>query len=104
MQAQQDDLRHTLPLGSYLLKPVQRVLKYHLLLQVSDRFHLYSHSTSTTFSTRVVGESLLYCLRLGVLDHVNIFKVLTVDTLVGVVILDGRGYGRVTGEKDKVAY
>nr|XP_039258912.1 uncharacterized protein LOC120335475 isoform X1 [Styela clava] len=30
---QQDKLRHTLPLGSYLLKPVQRVLKYHLLLQ-----------------------------------------------------------------------
>lgn len=25
-------LSHTLPLGSYLLKPVQRVLKYHLLL------------------------------------------------------------------------
>lgn len=27
-------LHHTLPLGSYLLKPVQRILKYHLLLQV----------------------------------------------------------------------
>lgn len=26
-------LEHTLPLGSYLLKPVQRILKYHLLLQ-----------------------------------------------------------------------
>ncbi|XP_065344779.1 uncharacterized protein LOC135942550 isoform X2 [Cloeon dipterum] len=26
-------LHHSLPLGSYLLKPVQRVLKYHLLLQ-----------------------------------------------------------------------
>ncbi|XP_037928584.1 rhoGEF domain-containing protein gxcJ-like [Teleopsis dalmanni] len=25
-------LQHTLPLGSYLLKPVQRILKYHLLL------------------------------------------------------------------------
>ncbi|XP_055623845.1 uncharacterized protein LOC129767216 [Toxorhynchites rutilus septentrionalis] len=25
-------LNHTLPLGSYLLKPVQRILKYHLLL------------------------------------------------------------------------
>ena len=25
-------LGHTLPLGSYLLKPVQRILKYHLLL------------------------------------------------------------------------
>lgn len=28
-------LGHALPLGAYLLKPVQRVLKYHLLLQVS---------------------------------------------------------------------
>ena len=26
-------LGHTLPLGSYLLKPVQRILKYHLLLE-----------------------------------------------------------------------
>ncbi|XP_072558742.1 pleckstrin homology domain-containing family G member 3-like [Paramormyrops kingsleyae] len=26
-------LKHPLPLGSYLLKPVQRILKYHLLLQ-----------------------------------------------------------------------
>lgn len=29
-------LSHALPLGSYLLKPVQRILKYHLLLQVWD--------------------------------------------------------------------
>lgn len=32
---QQSRLGHSLPLGSYLLKPVQRILKYHLLLQVS---------------------------------------------------------------------
>lgn len=31
-------LHHALPLGSYLLKPVQRILKYHLLLQVKMRF------------------------------------------------------------------
>ncbi|XP_039761764.1 uncharacterized protein LOC120634935 isoform X2 [Pararge aegeria] len=29
----QMELRHPLPLASYLLKPVQRILKYHLLLQ-----------------------------------------------------------------------
>ncbi|XP_060687740.1 pleckstrin homology domain-containing family G member 1 isoform X1 [Hemiscyllium ocellatum] len=29
---QQESLKHSLPLGSYLLKPVQRILKYHLLL------------------------------------------------------------------------
>lgn len=32
----QKNLQHTLPLGSYLLKPVQRILKYHLLLDVSE--------------------------------------------------------------------
>uniref|UniRef100_A0A8C0UDC3 Pleckstrin homology domain-containing family G member 3-like n=1 Tax=Cyanistes caeruleus TaxID=156563 RepID=A0A8C0UDC3_CYACU len=35
----QERLRHALPLGAYLLKPVQRILKYHLLLQVSS-WHL----------------------------------------------------------------
>ena len=30
----QASLNCSLPLGSYLLKPVQRILKYHLLLQV----------------------------------------------------------------------
>ncbi|XP_033734193.1 LOW QUALITY PROTEIN: uncharacterized protein LOC117323234 [Pecten maximus] len=32
LKTQQQRLGHNLPLGSYLLKPVQRVLKYHLLL------------------------------------------------------------------------
>lgn len=32
-KARQAALHHSLPLGSYLLKPVQRILKYHLLLQ-----------------------------------------------------------------------
>ncbi|XP_075304038.1 pleckstrin homology domain-containing family G member 3-like [Odontesthes bonariensis] len=33
-------LKRSLPLGSYLLKPVQRILKYHLLLQeIAKHFH-----------------------------------------------------------------
>ncbi|XP_061902023.1 pleckstrin homology domain-containing family G member 3-like [Entelurus aequoreus] len=32
-QSRQNTLKRSLPLGSYLLKPVQRILKYHLLLQ-----------------------------------------------------------------------
>ena len=32
---QQMVLQHSLPLGCYLLKPVQRILKYQLLLQVT---------------------------------------------------------------------
>lgn len=35
IRERQTALGHALPLGSYLLKPVQRILKYHLLLQVS---------------------------------------------------------------------
>lgn len=38
-------LGHALPLGSYLLKPVQRILKYHLLLQVRT-LKLVIHITS----------------------------------------------------------
>ncbi|TNN23359.1 Pleckstrin y domain-containing family G member 3 [Liparis tanakae] len=33
-QERQTALNHSLPLETYLLKPVQRILKYHLLLQV----------------------------------------------------------------------
>ncbi|CAH1125212.1 unnamed protein product [Ceutorhynchus assimilis] len=33
IREKQMQLGHALPLGSYLLKPVQRILKYHLLLQ-----------------------------------------------------------------------
>lgn len=36
LQERQAQLRHSLPLQSFLLKPVQRILKYHLLLQVSQ--------------------------------------------------------------------
>lgn len=34
-------LGHALPLGSFLLKPVQRILKYHLLLEVIDIIKKY---------------------------------------------------------------
>lgn len=41
LQRQQMALQHVLPLGSYLLKPVQRILKYHLLLQVRYFTNVY---------------------------------------------------------------
>lgn len=34
LQERQLALGHSLPLAAYLLKPVQRVLKYHLFLEV----------------------------------------------------------------------
>ncbi|XP_019402918.1 PREDICTED: pleckstrin homology domain-containing family G member 3 isoform X7 [Crocodylus porosus] len=37
----QEQTQHALPLGAYLLKPVQRILKYHLLLQeIAKHFDL----------------------------------------------------------------
>ncbi|XP_026303483.1 pleckstrin homology domain-containing family G member 2 [Piliocolobus tephrosceles] len=50
LQERQAQLRHSLPLQSFLLKPVQRILKYHLLLQVIGR-GLKRHPL--TFCTRL---------------------------------------------------
>ena len=35
LKEEQIKLHHPLPLETYLFKPVQRILKYHLLLKVS---------------------------------------------------------------------
>jgi RhoGEF domain len=35
LKEEQIKLQHPLPLETYLFKPVQRILKYHLLLKVS---------------------------------------------------------------------
>lgn len=43
----QSKLGHKLPLGAYLLKPVQRITKYQLLLKVSTLFS--SHLPHITF-------------------------------------------------------
>lgn len=40
-------LKCSLPLGSYLLKPVQRILKYHLLLQVWQQHTITAAAMST---------------------------------------------------------
>ena len=53
----QESLRHSLPLGSYLLKPVQRILKYHLLLHVSPSDSLSSVSLTNT----LIHKQLLLC-------------------------------------------
>ncbi|XP_061602400.1 pleckstrin homology domain-containing family G member 1 isoform X2 [Cololabis saira] len=49
----QESLRHSLPLGSYLLKPVQRILKYHLLLH-----EIANHMEKDTESHEVVQEAI----------------------------------------------
>ena len=49
----QASLKRSLPLGSYLLKPVQRILKYHLLLEVrlSSCYVLTPHTTCCCCAT-----------------------------------------------------
>lgn len=54
----QVELGHSLPLGSYLLKPVQRILKYHLLLQVNKYLSLYVQYEHTP-SIFVLGRKIL---------------------------------------------
>ncbi|XP_036405384.1 pleckstrin homology domain-containing family G member 1 isoform X1 [Megalops cyprinoides] len=49
----QESLRHSLPLGSYLLKPVQRILKYHLLLH-----EIANHLEKDTETYDVVLEAI----------------------------------------------
>ncbi|XP_066532280.1 pleckstrin homology domain-containing family G member 3 isoform X2 [Hoplias malabaricus] len=49
----QASLKHSLPLGSYLLKPVQRILKYHLLLQ-----EIAKHFDSEEEGYEVVEEAI----------------------------------------------
>lgn len=64
----QTELQHTLPLGSYLLKPVQRILKYHLLLQ-----NIVKHcdrSQTPGYSDIIVALSAMT----GIAHHINDMK------------------------------
>ncbi|XP_037086287.1 pleckstrin homology domain-containing family G member 1-like, partial [Pollicipes pollicipes] len=60
-------LGHALPLGSYLLKPVQRILKYHLLLQ-----NMKSHTDSQTEGYTAVCAALQTMTALAA--HINDMK------------------------------
>jgi pleckstrin homology domain-containing family G member 1/2/3 len=60
-------MHHSLPLGSYLLKPVQRVLKYHLLLQ----------SLMKQFPSEAIGRSAIeeaLGAMTGLAQHINEMK------------------------------
>lgn len=53
----QASLKRSLPLGSYLLKPVQRILKYHLLLQVRPQ---HTWVTSLPTEVRTAGDGWIH--------------------------------------------
>lgn len=65
----QIQLGHSLPLGSYLLKPVQRILKYHLLLQ-----DIQKHFDEENFpeDCEVISDALNAMT--GVAHHINEMK------------------------------
>ncbi|XP_055981993.1 pleckstrin homology domain-containing family G member 1 [Sorex fumeus] len=63
----QETLKHSLPLGSYLLKPVQRILKYHLLLH-----EIENHLAKDTEGYDVVLEAIDTMQRVA--WHINDMK------------------------------
>ncbi|XP_072499795.1 pleckstrin homology domain-containing family G member 1 isoform X2 [Notamacropus eugenii] len=63
----QETLHHSLPLGSYLLKPVQRILKYHLLLH-----EIENHLDKETDGYDVVLEAIDTMQRVA--WHINDMK------------------------------
>ncbi|XP_043225221.1 pleckstrin homology domain-containing family G member 3-like [Amphibalanus amphitrite] len=68
LRDRQEALGHTLPLGSYLLKPVQRILKYHLLLQ-----SLRTHSAASPEWQRAATDEALRSMR-ALADHIDDMK------------------------------
>ncbi|TDH00499.1 hypothetical protein EPR50_G00189000 [Perca flavescens] len=67
IRERQESLRHSLPLGSYLLKPVQRILKYHLLLH-----EIANHMEKDTETYEVVQEAIDTMQRVA--WHINDMK------------------------------
>ncbi|XP_054474728.1 pleckstrin homology domain-containing family G member 1 isoform X2 [Anoplopoma fimbria] len=67
LRERQESLRHSLPLGSYLLKPVQRILKYHLLLH-----EIANHMEKDTETYEVVQEAIDTMQRVA--WHINDMK------------------------------
>ncbi|XP_012276960.1 uncharacterized protein LOC105697841 isoform X2 [Orussus abietinus] len=67
-------LGHALPLGSFLLKPVQRILKYHLLLQnLSKEYGAGAVEREKEAEGRSAIESALTTMT-GIAKHINAMK------------------------------
>lgn len=59
-------LGHPLPLASYLLKPVQRILKYHLLLQVCQYFVTLIFDCLWSNADHSLGTSFIIQMTIGI--------------------------------------
>lgn len=70
----QTALEHPLPLGSFLLKPVQRILKYHLLLEnLSKEYDADCDSRENEAEGRSAIEAALAAMT-GIAKHINAMK------------------------------
>ncbi|XP_013401857.1 uncharacterized protein LOC106167598 isoform X3 [Lingula anatina] len=67
LKQRQGALQHALPLGSYLLKPVQRILKYHLLLQ-----NILKHFDASQPGYEVIQDALSGMTNMA--KHINEMK------------------------------
>lgn len=67
-------LQHALPLGSFLLKPVQRILKYHLLLEnLSKEYDAECDSRENEAEGRSAIEAALVAMT-DIAKHINAMK------------------------------
>ncbi|XP_011299999.1 uncharacterized protein GEFmeso [Fopius arisanus] len=69
----QEALGHALPLGSFLLKPVQRILKYHLLLEnLSKELEADETWRNSNRGKSTIEEALKAMT--GIAEHINAMK------------------------------
>lgn len=71
LKERQNELNQSLPLGAYLLKPVQRILKYHLLFQSLIK-HTNDDSTVNEKDRQLIAEA--FSVMTSIACHINAMK------------------------------
>lgn len=71
LRERQNELNQSLPLGSYLLKPVQRILKYHILFQSLIK-HTSGDDTVSEKDRQFISEA--FSVMTSIACHINAMK------------------------------
>lgn len=71
LRERQEELNQSLPLGAYLLKPVQRILKYHILFD-SLITHTANDDSVTEKDSQLIREA--FSVMSGIASHINDMK------------------------------
>lgn len=71
LKERQNELNQSLPLGAYLLKPVQRILKYHILFQSLIK-HTTDDETIGEKDRLLIGEA--FSVMTNIACHINAMK------------------------------